>query len=71
MSRKTDNTKIEFSSPATIGELIEALEDLRSRFPANTPIRALTFLGGMRLLDGSFIRTLIADPDASTKGVDI
>lgn len=37
-------TRIEFDTPATVGELIEALEDLRARFGADAIVRTTNYV---------------------------
>lgn len=61
MARKDPGSKIEFDSPATIAELIEALEDLRARYGNDARIRVAGFLTDMSVFDGALIKTLTVD----------
>jgi hypothetical protein len=71
MARKDSANKIEFDSPATTSELIEALEDLRSRFGNDAPVRFVGFVGGMHILKGSYIKTITVDMTTDTKGITL
>jgi hypothetical protein len=68
MVRKDNLKKIEFTTPATIDELITALLELRTNLeqtdvtdPGKVTVRTLAFIQGMSLIDGSFVRALVVD----------
>lgn len=64
MARVDPTQQIEFSSPAKIDELIEALEDLRAQFGNDADVRVACFAGGMSIKRGGYVRKVTADREA-------
>lgn len=60
MARRDTSLKIEFDSPATVGEMIEALEDLRSRVGDKALVRIVGSLTGWSAA-GSLITAVLVD----------
>jgi len=63
MARKP--TAIEFSEPATIAEMIEALEDLRARYGPDAQVRTRNYIEFNAA--GGRVSAITAEPVTDTK----
>jgi hypothetical protein len=63
MARKNPGSKIEFDSPATVAELLDALEDLRARIGPNALVRVTGFIEIHG--DGPHVKAISAHPPAT------
>lgn len=63
MGRKPANTKVEFDAPATVAELIDALEDLRASVGSDALVRVTGFIEFNP--DGPHVRAISAHRPAS------
>jgi hypothetical protein len=66
MSRVTHNV-ITFDAPATVAEMIEALEDLRAQYGPEARVRVTGFMKGNDLLKGPHVKTVMAEPSTKDK----